>query len=250
MPSSKDINVKDEPGKYLFVGENGTGKTIAAASFYKAGPIRFHEFDGRMKPVKSFFPEADINYDDFGTDNFRRFVDEIEELEKECRWKTVVLDSVTTASTTCVVFQLKVKDKLKTTKAGLPATSWDEINGETVLFTQLLESLKVIHKKHGVNIIWTAHPVPKMEIASEGEAAKRVTSLAAYGNKIPALIPGYFDEIYNFQKEKMEMSGPFNHVAYTVPKNTLPGKTAFSGMPERINFTGKNFYELLMEKIK
>jgi hypothetical protein len=143
---------------------------------------------------------------------------------------------------------LSVKDKLKTTKAGIPATSWDEINGETVLFTQMLELLKLIHKKHGVHVIWTAHPVPKMEITPEG--SNRTTSLAAYGNKIPALIPGYFDEIYNFERMKVGMTD-FKYMVNTVPKNNLPGKTAFPKfLPANIDITGKNFYEVLFGYLK
>jgi hypothetical protein len=244
VPSTKDIDLKNDPHKILLVGENGMGKSIAAASFFKAGPIRIWDFDGRLKPVKSYYPDADINYDTFTAENFRSFIDEINNLANNCPYKTLVLDSVTTASTLCVTFQLGVKGKLKTSKAGLPETSWDEINGETVLFTQMLEAMKLVHKKHKCHIIWTAHPVPKIEISDEG--TKRLTSLAAYGNKIPALIPGYFDEIYNFTRMKTGISD-FKYLVNTVPMNNLPGKTAFPDkIPAQFDITKKNFYETLM----
>ena len=248
MPSTKDINLQTDPHKLLFVGENGTGKSIAAASFYVAGPVRYWDFDGRMKPIRSYFPDADINYDTFTPDNFRAFLDELEKIQQSCPYKTLVLDSVTTASTLSVVFQLSVKDKLKTTKGGIPATSWDEINGETVLFTRMLEGLKLVHHKFKTNIIWTAHPVPKTEIIDG--TSNRVTSLASYGNKVPALIPGYFDEIYNFQKEKVGMD-IYKHMVYTVPKNQLPGKTAFPDkLPNSFDITKKNFYDIFTGYLK
>ena len=249
MPNTKDINTK-EALKLLFVGENGSGKSIAAASFYLAGKIRFWDFDGRMKPIKTYFPDADIEYDTYGIDNFQDFIAEINDMSGGSgpKHKTLVLDSVTTASTTCVAYQLGVKGNLKTTKGGIPVTSWDEINGETVLFTRLLEALKSINKLHGTNIIFTAHPIPKTLITDAGSS--RITSIASYGNKIPALIPSYFDEIYNFQKEKVGIGdNAYRHVMYTVPKNELPGKTAFDKMPEGINITKGNFYELLMKEI-
>ena len=248
MPNLKDLDIKTEPLKILLVGENGTGKSVALGSFYKAGKLRIADFDGRLKPIKTFYPEADIDYDTFGADNYRQFLDEIESLQDKCPFKTWVLDSVTTSSACCVNFQLAMKDKLKTTKGGLPATSWDEINGETVLFTKMLEVMKIVHRKHKVNIIWTAHPIPKTEIIA-GEA-NRTTTLVAYGNKVPALVPGYFDEIYNLQKEKAGLTG-YKHVVYTVPKNGLPGKTAFPGiLPDSFDITGKSFYDVLMSYLQ
>lgn len=245
MPNTKDINVKNDPLKILFVGENGTGKSLALASFYKAGAIRIADFDGRLKPIKTRFPEADIDYDTYGSDNFRSFLDEVEHIQDKCPWKTWGLDSITSSSACCIVYQLMMKDKLKTTKGGLPATSWDEINGETVLFTKMLEAMKVVHKKFKTNIIWTAHPIPKTEIVA-GEV-NRTTSIASYGNKVPAIIPGYFDEVYNFQKEKSGVD-IYRYVVYTVPKNNLPGKTAMD-LPASIDITGKNFYDELMKYI-
>jgi hypothetical protein len=245
MPSTKDIDLKNDPLKILMVGENGTGKSLALASFYKAGTIRIADFDGRLKPIKTRFPEADINYDTFGADNFRQFLDEIEKLQDSCPWKTWALDSITSSSACSIVFQLVMKDKMKTTKGGLPATSWDEVNGETVLFTKMLEVMKIVHRKYKTNIIWTAHPIPKTEIGNDG-TVNRTTSIASYGNKVPAIVPGYFDEIYNFQKEKVGMDS-YKYTVYTVPKNNLPGKTAFPDkLPNSFDITGKNFYETLL----
>lgn len=244
MPSTKDIN-KETGLKILLYSENGFGKSIAAGSFYKAGPIRVWDFDGRMKPLSTYYPGVDINYDTFDSDNFRQFLDELETLQDKCPWKTIVLDSVTSASNACVVYQLKMKDKLKTTKGGLPATSWDEINGETVLFTKALEACKLIHRKFNTHIIWTCHPVAKTIITDEG--SKRITSLVAYGNKIPSIIPGYFDEIYSFTLDKVGIDS-FKRVVNTVPKNDFPGKTAMK-LPNSFDITNKNFYDELMSLI-
>lgn len=243
--NTKDINLDEEPLRILLVGENGTGKTLAAGSFYKAGKTRLLDSDGRFKVLRIRFPEADINYDSFDSDNFRAFLDEIDSYQSFCPYKNVILDSVTSFSTSSVIYQLRMKDKMKTTKGGLPATSWDEINGETVLFSKVLEVMKQIARKHKTNIIWTAHPIPKTEII--GDTVNRTTSLASYGNKIPAIIPGYFDEIYNLQKERTALNAPYQHIVYTVPKNGLPGKTAYPKLlPESFNITDKDFYDVLM----
>lgn len=245
MSNIKDF--KETALKILLYSENKFGKSIAAASFFKEGPIRFWDFDGRMKPIANYYPGADIDYTTFDSDNFQSFLNELESLQDKCLWKTLVLDSVTSASNACIVYQLKVKGTIKSSKSGLPTTSWDEINAETVLFTKMLEICKLIHRKFDTNIIWTAHPVSKTMI--EDDKTKRITSLAAYGNKIPSIIPGYFDEIYNLQLEKTDLSKPMQRIVYTVPNNNFPGGTALK-LPEKFNITDKNFYEELMGYIK
>jgi hypothetical protein len=106
----------------------------------------------------------------------------------------------------------------------------------------MLEAMKLVNDKFKTNIIWTAHPVPKIEISDEG--TKRLTSIAAYGNKIPALIPTYFDEIYNFERVKVGLSD-YKFRVNTVPKNNLPGKTAFPDkIPPEFDITKKNFYDV------
>jgi len=247
--NTKDINLQEDGLKILLIGENGTGKSLALSSFHKAGSIRVADFDGRMTPIKSRYPEADIDYDTYGSDNFRNFLDEVEKLQdKVPAWKTWSLDSVTSSSACSIVYQLTMKDKMKTTKGGLPATSWDEINGETVLFTKMLEVMKIVNRKHKTNIIWTAHPIPKTEVI--GDTTTRTTSIASYGNKVPALIPGYFNEIYNLQKIKTGLDGKYSYMVYTIPYNNLPGKTSMPHLiPNSFDITDKNFYETLMSFI-
>lgn len=252
MPKTKDIDLLGSPLKLMLVSPNGLGKTVAAASFYKAGPIQIEDADIRMKPVKAFFPDADIDYNSYTSDNFYTFVQKIHDIidgKIIPKFKTWVLDSMTSFSITSITYQLKVKDKVKTTKGGLPATSWDEINGETVLFHNIMEAANLMHTKYGIHIIFTAHPVSKTEII-QGEDAKKIMSLAAYGNKIPSIIPGFFDEIYNLQLFKESLSKISRRV-YTVPMDGMPGKTALQGyLPEYIDITGKNFYEELMKHLQ
>lgn len=234
--------------KILLVSTNGFGKSILAASFHKAGPIHFEDGDIRMKPIKAYYPGVDnITYDSWTSDNFKQFVDKIHAIIDgtfKPKFKTWVLDSVTSFSITCITYQLKVKDKIKTTKGGLPATSWDEINGETVLFHEIMEAAQILYTRFGVNIIFTAHPIAKTEII-QGEDAKKVMSLVAYGNKIPSIIPGFFDEIYNIQMVKTGLS-KWERKVYTIPMDGMPGKTAlYDYIPESIDVTNKNFYEVL-----
>lgn len=252
MANIKDIDLLNSPLKILLVSLNGLGKSIVAAGFHKQGPVHFEDSDIRMKPIRAYYPNAtNITYDSWTSDNFSQFVRKIHDIidgKFIPSFKTWVLDSMTGFSITSITYQLKVKDKIKTTKGGLPATSWDEINGETVLFHEILEAAQILYTKHNCNIILTAHPIAKTEIVKD-EEAKKVISLAAYGNKIPSIIPGFFDEIYNIQMTKTLVDGKpvWGRTLYTVPMDNLPGKTAlYQYLPESMDITNKNFYDVLM----
>lgn len=258
MPNIKDIELLNSPMKILLVSTNGLGKSICAGSFHKQGPVHIEDGDIRMKPLKAFFPNADnITYDSWTSDNFSKFVDKIHNIidgKFVPTFKTWVLDSVTSFSITAITYQLKIKEKIKTTKGGLPATSWDEINGETVLFHEIIEAAQILYTKHNCNIIFTAHPVAKTEIIKD-EEAKKVISLAAYGNKIPSILPGFFDEIYNIALVKAGIVDgtkiQWERRLFTVPNENMPGKTAlYNYLPEYMDITNKNFYDVLSSHLK
>jgi len=248
LPSTKDIDLW-KAFKILLVGPNGRGKSVAAASFYKAGPITFRDFDGRMKPIKLIYPDADIDYVSYGVDDFKNFLNWLEDIQRTPpKFKTIVIDSLTSLSMCCVMYQLQVKGKVKTGAAGLPSTSWDEINNETVVISKTLEILKIMHENHGINIIMTAHPVVKTNIgAKEGESSK-TESLIAYGNKIGGIAPGYFDEIYRLTVKKASMDGPLRRFILTNLTTTDDDVIAKSalGLPNEIDITD-DLYDALMK---
>src|SRR5690606_10464663 len=141
MPSTKDIDLGARI-MALLIGPNGDGKSVAAASFPR--PIKFFDFDGRMKSIKLFYPNDDIQYVTVGAKavpskgiiSFMRFCQEFEDLQDRCPHATVVLDSFTTLSNTTINYQLLVRgsyDKItdKTTQSGQPNPSFDEFNVET-----------------------------------------------------------------------------------------------------------------------
>lgn len=251
MPNTKDIDLWGA-FKILLVAPNGRGKSIAAASFYKAGPIHFCDFDGRMKPVKYVYPDADISYTSYGVDDFRSFMHWTEDLQRNPpKFKTIVIDSLTSLSMTSVMYQLLVKGNKKIDpKTGIPATTWDEINRETVMISTALEILKVMYENHGINIIMTAHPVVKTEIAAKEGESKKSESLIAYGNKIGGIAPGYFDEIYRITVKKVDLNGQLRRFAITnltsvdddiLAKSALP-------IPQEIDITDGLYDKLISFK--
>ena len=231
MPSTKDI-ILGRRFMGMFIGPNGFGKTGAAASFHKAGPMKFYDFDGRMSTVKLLYPDADITYVTYGPENFITFQEDYQLDCKMNKYATLVIDSFTSLSMTTITFQMRLKgvDKGKILRSGLAVTTWDEINGETMLISMLIDTLKMFRG----NVIFTAHPINKTEITSGG--SNKVRTIAAYGNKIPQIAPGYFDEIYTFD---IHSSGnpdvPPKRVIYTIPVMGDFGKSSL-GLPQKVEF--------------
>lgn len=248
MPNTREIDLW-KAFKILLVGPNGRGKSIAAASFHELGPITFRDFDGRMKPVKLIYPNADIDYVSYGVNNYKMFENWLEDIQKvPPPFKTIVIDSLTGLSMTNVMYQLSVKGKLKVGAAGLPSTSWNEINNETVSIGKVLEVMKVMYEKHGINVIVTAHPVTKTEIGEGDKETKRSESLVAYGPKIGGIAPGYFDEIYRIAIRKTSMEGPLRRLALTnltSKDDDIMAKSAL-GLPNELDITD-GLYDALMK---
>lgn len=247
MPSTK--NMKLDPTKLLFVGPNGRGKTRAWASIHKILPpgskIYCFDFDGRMAPIRSFYPEADIEYDTYGPNNFAQARQRLLALSKLPRYQAVIVDSITAVSMSAINYQLEVKGTSGKgeliNSGGLPVSSWEDINGETILISQMMDVMKAYPG------IWvcTAHPVTKTETIEQ--KTTRTKELLGYGPKIGSLVPNYFNEIYSFHKE---VSADINAKPnYYVRTNDEIGKTALN-LPNVIKWNDGDFFPILHEELK
>lgn len=260
MPKTIDIVLG---GRIMLMlkGDNGSGKTIAAASF--PGPIKFFMFDGsKLDAVKRFFPNRDdIEYDIYGARKARyrdnngrvtdvkdllQFADEFTNLQDRCPYATVVVDSFTSFSVTCVTFQLDVRGGhqggeskgTNKSKGGLIIPDFDEYKGETTLITQSLDVSKVLP----CNVIWTVHPLPKLETTGSGTSMKvtKSSSIAAYGAKTAAMAPGYFNEVWHL--EARPSAGQIQRIVHTETTGTDFAKTALP-LPREFDITAKNCFK-------
>jgi hypothetical protein len=253
MPRTSDIQLGGRI-MALFISDNGNGKTVAAASF--PGPIMFYDFDGRMKPVKRFYPNrTDIEYQTVGIDRtnpgpnwpgsigLMDFCKEYEDLQDRCPYATVVIDSLTAMTATIVGFQLGIKGaagKGKKLSSGIQVPSWDEFNGETSIVQQILDVSKVLP----CNVVFTAHPIDK-SVSDGGNVLRKARSIAAYGTKTPSLVPIYFDEIYQFGIEPPSAPDqPPTRFILTQPTGKDMAKTALP-LPPRIDITNRPLYKVL-----
>lgn len=246
----------------MLKGDNGSGKTVAAASF--PGPIKFFMFDGsKLDAVKSFYPNRrDIEYDIYGPREMRvkdvfgnpvhikdliQFADEFNKLQDHCPYATIVIDSFTSFSVTCVTFQLDVRSAdnkgTNKSKGGLVIPDFDEYKGETTLVTQTLDVSKILP----CHVIWTAHPLPKLETSGSGNSMKVVksSSIAAYGAKTAAMAPGYFNEVWHLEAKANPNPGqaPWRNL-HTQSLGVEFAKTALP-LPPAIDITMKPAFKVI-----
>lgn len=227
----------------MLKGDNGSGKTVFAGSF--PGPVKFFMFDGsKLDILKRFYPNrTDIEYDIYGARRMRirdargqvtdikdllQFAKEFTDLQDYCPYSTVVIDSFTSFSVTCVTFQLDVRvadeKGVNKSKGGLTIPDFDEYKGETTLVTQALDVSKVLP----CHVIWTVHPLPKLETSGAGAGMKvtKTSSIAAYGAKTAAMAPGYFNEVWHC--EARSAAGTIQRLIHT---QTIGDQFAKSALP-------------------
>jgi len=248
MPKQLSKVEIDKNFRALLVGPTGRGKTIAASSW--PGKTLIIDFDNRHKPIIDWYPDrldeieveviTPLNY----WDTFHPLVNRLTTANP---YQNIVIDGITSLSNTTVVMQMIVKGadpkSGKITKGGVAVPSWDEFNGEAMLITQLLETLKSIK----CNLFVTAHPVFKTRI--EGTKSIKETSIISFGTKLAPMIPSYFDEVYYFDYEFDINSGkPVKRNVFTAPTGDYPdAKTALKGLPMKFDITNRNFYDLMKE---
>lgn len=264
MPISLEDSNDDKNFRGLFIGPTGTGKTCMACSF--PGKILVFDFDKRFKPLKTFYPERlkEIEIEVITTKNYRTtFHTMVNDLQNNNPYDLILLDGITGLSTTTVVMQMEMKgDYLsggsgagggKVVKGGISVPSWDEFNGEAMIITGLLESLKSLK----CNLIVTAHPIHKADMKGN-----KWRDIVAYGTKTGPMIPGYFDNVFYFDYDYdgvMSSTGAPKRKVYTRPTQEFPGaKNAYQEMPGVIDVTvdeglarpGQGLYEKIKDYIR
>jgi len=242
----------------LLVGATGRGKTIAAASF--PGKTLELDFDGRHRPIINWYSErvkaGDYVVEEITPANFWTvFKPLIVSLAQYNPYQNIILDGVTSLSTCTVIMQMLVKgsfahfdpktkiDSAKITSGGVMVPTWDEFNGEAMIISTLLESLRSLK----CNLFVTAHPVQRTLIGKD-KKAERYTSITTFGPKIESIIPTYFDEVWylDYKVDSDNMGKEvIKRTVYTQPsENYMEAKTALK-LPKEIDITDKNLYDCI-----
>lgn len=264
MSEIEDMIDVDPLGKFmaLLTGHNGSGKSVAIASWMKRGPVFFFDFDGRMASVANWYkqrglPRGLLKYQTFGPDNIYEAYKLLESFIEYCPYSAIAIDSFTAVTVSAVTFSLRRRGNkggvsLPTTSKGdMVIPDWDEYKGETVYVTMMLDICKTL-AANGIAVFWTAHPITSTKIEKVAGGADRYgkqTRYAAYGNKTDSLIPIYFNEIYHFTTEYDFRTNSNKRWCFTQPNGEINAKTALN-LPVQIEWTDGNFYDIFQKAVR
>lgn len=248
----------------LFVGPSGAGKTCAIASYAKLGPMYIFDFDGRMAGMlgqKSVLGEYfnNIEYDTYDLSQGFKEVDKrlegfvVQSRNRQLKYKTIVFESLPTM----VSCFLEMAVQLEGVKAaGIPSRLIGDVhmlspqhyNWASRAFHDLVYN--GLRRLAGCNVIvsgWTVDQWGKRII----KKADGTESVDEYGpkevvgrkllltEKLAEEVPGYFDEVYEFDKQDTGL--PSKPVKFICKFRSTIAKTAHENYPNWIDFTNKAF---------
>ena len=181
----------------LFKGEPGLRKSGAAVSYPK--PYFFDwdmKIDALQMPVKNWgINKADIEFDSYKDwDSAKK---KLEQLQVNCKYKTLVIDSITSMADAAVRQTTRFKGEGGKKVGTIAVGGFDEYNAEAAAIAELIALTKDIKDFHHVNIILIGHIIQK-EMKSANGNTHMARVLVTAGKSIAQKIPAYCSEIYHF----------------------------------------------------
>ncbi len=188
----------------MFKGEPGTRKSTAALSY--PGPQYWFSYDQKMDalqlPAKRWgINLRDINYDDY-TD-WGKAEAKLKQFQVNCPYKTIVVDSITSAGDAMTDQVRKIKGAAGDGKiiGGIPVSGLEEFNAESGAFKEMIKLLKDIKNYHKIHVILIAHVIGQRK-DNEGNSKTHHSRIIVTGAaQISAKIASYVTEAYHFNIE-------------------------------------------------
>lgn len=236
----------------MFKGEPGTRKSTQALSF--PTPQYWFSWDRKMNalliPMRNWgVKPEDIDYDDY--DDWNKARTKLEQLQVNCKYKTIIADSITS----CADMTLRQTIKLKygvTRKsgqaagkliAGIAVNEIDDYNAESSALQELIALLKDIHSFHHVNVILIAHVVQAEYRNTTTNETHISRTIVTAGKRVAPKIPAYCGEVYHFNIEKeFDTSKGGQYALLTEHTGDDFARTALP-LPRKIIFGGESLYK-------
>ncbi len=255
-----------------FMGKHGSGKSIAALSIAKIidKPVYHAFFDGRLASVykfyKKYFPELLKNVDPrrYTLGDFARGTKEIETAARTMRYGAFIIDPLIAYGNGALQLAMDSAGaearKIKGTNIYVPHLQ--DYKTEAAALNKLMDFVQTVN----AHVILCAHyyeiqepdpmlpmqPSPAEKAAGipsrlEGAQVMRKQVLVA-GKMIAEGIPGFFDEVWFFEKRPgADLSKGVRYICSIHPNNRhLDLKTSRPELPKEVEWTN----ELLFPKLK
>lgn len=223
MEIKKTSDIKPDKVKILLYGEAGTGKTTFASTAPR--PI-FFDFDNGLLSVRNKEGVSYVDYRDLELkDIWSTFMEDVEEVGKGDEFDTVIIDSLSTISDTCMDHILQQSRRL-----GKPPQQNDWMP-QMIELKKMLKLLVAMPK----HVIVIGH-----EQIIKDELTGRIWVLPLITGKMSKQIGALFNEFYH--AEVIQKGGKLEYKLLTQPSSIYLAKTSI-GFPEA--YIKPNFQEIL-----
>jgi AAA domain-containing protein len=230
----------------LFKGEPGTRKSSCALSFPK--PIYYFDYDGKIDalglPIRAWNIDPKLVDSDYFSD-WDSAKQKLELMQAQCKYKTIVIDSITSLADAINRQTLKTKqaDGGSGKRVGtIPVNSIEDFNAEDSALKEMIALCKQIKRYQKVNIVLIAHVVQK-EMKSPDGKTHMARLIVTAGKAIAQKIPAYCSEVYHFNiKMGFDKSQGGQYSLFTVHTGDDMARSSLP-LPEEINFGSDQLYE-------
>jgi len=231
----------------MLKGEPGTRKSTCALSF--PTPQYWVSTDQKMEslilPMKRWgIPPRDVHFDDYK--DWERPRAKLEQLQVNCPFKTIIVDSVTSIgdAMTSQVKKLKRSSGDGKMIGGIPVSGFEEFNAESAAFQDMIAILKDIKGFHGVNIVLIAHVIGQRKDNDANKLTHHSRIIVTGGDKISGKIASYMTEVYHFNIEGdfNADSGDGKYGLFTTHTGNDYARTSLP-LPPKIVFNNEPLYD-------
>lgn len=264
IPIDANMTVIRPVWSILSKGRTGTGKTILSCG--KAfRPTYVFNLEGRFESAISYYKRLDghvkdLVYNDFTMNSgFYPLDQKMDSIIARPEFQTVVVSGLTPYIHIVLkhlmgATQAKADGRNIRKKGGIQVNILEDYNFEdAAIIFELLNFLQAL-KEMGVNIILECH-ISAYEIKTINEESgqreqQTIFEILTKGKKAPAQIPGYFNEVWLFEKKFNDSWSPgesrtAKYMINTMGSPTDDCKTSF-GIPS-FEWTGKDGSEVLVD---
>lgn len=197
MPTLADV---DPDALFTMLkGEPGTRKSTCALSY----PMPQYWISTDLKMNALTLPAQKwgidlrrIEYDDYTDwDTPKRKLDQ---LETTCRFKTIIVDSITSIGDNMNLQISRVKGKSAYQIGGITVPTIEDYKAEASAFQQLMALLGSIRRYHKIHVVIIAHVVGQRSNNDGNKLTHHSRVIVTGGDKISAKISSYAHEAYHF----------------------------------------------------
>ncbi len=227
----------------MMKGEPGTRKSTCALSYPL--PQYWISTDQKMGalalPARKWGIDlTKIEYDDYTNWDAPR--QKLELFETNCKFKTVIVDSITSIGDAMNRQVQKIKGSKAYFIGGIPVDTIEDYKAEASAFRELIALLNSIRKYHKIHVIIIAHVVGQRSNNDANKLTHHSRVIVTGGDKISAKISSYVDEAYHFNiKPGATESSMGDYSLLTAHSGNDYARTTLE-LPREIVFNDKPLY--------